>query len=96
MGTPLWVHNEQDVIPIYSVHQIGFIPPTAGPCLRLIVPNGQRLWLVKTGSKKNFECESSNCLDERITSVAPSCIGDGSNVSCLVLMSHCEQLTSFT
>ena len=86
-----WAY-EQDIIPIYLVHQIGFIPPTGGPCLKFILP---KTLARNNGKFYEVECESTNCLDESISLITP-CSGDGSTDFCRVLLSHCEQLTSFT
>ena len=91
IGIP-WAY-EQGVILIYSVHQIvGFIPPTGGPCLKFILP---KTLARNNGKFYEVECESTNCLDESISLITP-CSGDGSTDFCRVLLSHCEQLTSFT
>ena len=82
----------QDLMPIYMVYQIGFIPAFGGPCSRLNLPN---ILARKNGTFHEVQCPSDDCRDGHITTMSPSCLKNGSNISCPLILSHCKQLSSF-
>ena len=82
----------QDLMPTYMVYQIGFIPAFGGPCSRLNLPN---ILARKNGTFHEVQCPSDDCRDGHITTMSPSCLKNGSNISCPLILSHCKQLSSF-
>ena len=82
----------EDVIPTYMVYQIGFIPSYGGPCSKLILPN---ILARKNGTFYEFKCQSDSCMDGHLASTAHSCLNNGSNISCPIILSHCKQVSTF-
>ena len=58
---PYWKY----IITIYMVHQIGFIPPSGGPCSNVLTMNR-----VKSYTR---HCWSDSCMGGNVASLAPSC-----------------------
>ncbi len=87
-----WAY-QNEMIPIFRVHQIGFIPTPGGPCSKLVLP---KTLAHKHGIFYRVECQLIDCVAENFASITPSCLSDGSNVFCAAHLSHCGQLTSFT
>ena len=71
------------------VHQIGFIPPSGRPCSRVVLLN---VLAMKRGKFYTIDCRSDSCMGGNISSLAPSCLGSGSNNSCRMVLSHCMKL----
>ena len=87
-----WAY-QNDIIPIFRVHQIGFIPTSGGPCSRLVLPKTLEH---RYGSFYRAKCQSIDCIDGSFAPFTPSCLRDGSNVSCAAHLSPCEQVSPFT
>ena len=76
---------QENNLPVYTVHQIGFIPKTGGPCLKLTLP--KRL-AYKEGVLYEVHCQSDSCTDT-MASITPSCIVNGSKTYCDTKLSNC-------
>ena len=87
-----WAYKNE-MIPIFKVHQIGFIPTSGGPCSKLELPKNLAR---RNGTFYRVKCQSTSCTEDGFAPITPSCLRDGSNVSCAAHLSHCEQLVSFT
>ena len=84
---------DSDLIPIYTMHQIGFI--TNGSCLQLDLPK-----LVARFDEKfyNFHCSvtaSGSCLTGSLTSKDIMCLNNGHNVTCPVTDCTCNPHCSY-
>ena len=75
----------KNTIPVYNVHQIGFIPKTGGPCLKFNLP---KLLAKDSGMFYKINCQSDICIDT-IASTSPSCLVNEPNNSCQTILSHC-------
>ena len=84
---------DSDLIPVYTMHQIGFI--TNGSCFELDLPK-----LVARSDEKfyNFHCSmtgSGSCLTGRLTSRDIMCLNNGHNVTCPVTECNCSPHCSY-
>ena len=89
----LWA-VDSDLIPVYTMHQIGFI--ANGSCLELVLPR-----LVARFDEKfyNFCClmtASGSCLTGRLTTNDIMCLNDSHNVTFPVIESICTPHRSYT
>ena len=87
-----WAYKNE-MISIFKVHQIGFIPTSGGPCSKLVLP---KTLARRNGTFYRVKCQSTSCTEDGFAPITPSCLRDGSNISCAAHLSHCEQLVSFT
>ena len=84
---------DSDIVPVYTMHQIGFIEN--GSCFELNLPR-----LVARADDKfyNFRCSrsaSGSCLTGRLTASNIICLKDGHNVTCPVTKSVCSPHCSY-
>lgn len=75
----------KNTIPVYNVHQIGFIPKNGGPCLKFNLPKSLAY---DNGMFYEINCQSDICIDT-IASTSPSCLVNEPNNSCQTILSHC-------
>ena len=75
----------KNTIPVYNVHQIGFIPKNGGQCLKFNLPKSLAY---DNGMFYEINCQSDICIDT-IASTSPSCLVNEPNNSCQTILSHC-------
>ena len=67
----------KDVITIYTVHYIGFIPPSGGPCSGIVLLN---VLTMQRGKFYAINCQPDS-MSGNVASLAPLCLGSGSKNS---------------
>ena len=75
----------KNTIPIYNLHQIGFIPKNGGLCLKFSLP---KLLAYGNGMFYEINCQSDICIDT-IAPTSPYCLVNEPNNICQTILSHC-------